>query len=468
MKQEEKMLPVGAALIRARQCILGLLEEHAAADESEKARLEEKNIAALVGDMHRADIADFLESLPKDKRPVIWRGLSTEKRALVVIEVSEPVRADIIEQAPDEETAALLARMPGEDVAMLLRGLPNALSVRLLRLAGISGNDELRASMAFEDDTVGAIMDFQPLLAKEQDSVGTLQLRLREMGELPSHCDKFFVVDDRERLIGVLPLKRLLLNAPEILVRDVIVSQNIHAFHPEDDVEKAAGAFERYDLITAPVLDNAHRIVGRITINEILAHNHRKKDLGLLNSAGMAAGEDLFATVPRRFAGRWRWLFVNLIAAFIISRVVGFFETSIAQLAALAVLMPIVASMSGNIGNQTATMTVRSLALGQINTVNWRAVLRGEIGLSLVNGVVWGGLVAVFAYWLYGRVDLALVLFFSMGFCFLAAAISGFMVPLLMQKLGKDPALGATVVLTGITDTLGFFVFLGLGSLLLI
>ena len=184
--------------------------------------------------------------------------------------------------------------------------------------------------------------------------------------------------------------------------------------------------------------------------------------MGLLNSAGMAAGEDLFATVPRRFAGRWRWLFVNLIAAFIISRVVGFFEPSIAQLAALAVLMPIVASMSGNIGNQTATMTVRSLALGQINTVNWRAVLRGEIGLSLVNGVVWGGLVAVFAYWLYGRVDLALVLFFSMGFCFLAAAISGFMVPLLMQKLGKDPALGATVVLTGITDTLGFFVFLGL------
>ena len=192
MKQEEKMLPVGAALIRARQYLLGLLEEHAAADEAGKARLEEKNIAALVGDMHRADIADFLESLPKDKRPVIWRGLPTEKRALVVIEVSEPVRADIIEQTPDEETAALLARMPGEDVAMLLRGLPNALSVRLLRLAGIfGGNDELRASMAFEDDTVGAIMDFQPLLAKEQNSVGTLQLRLREMENCPAIAINF-------------------------------------------------------------------------------------------------------------------------------------------------------------------------------------------------------------------------------------------------------------------------------------
>ena len=466
MTKEDKTFAVD--VLQARQYIAMLLEEHADGDEAKKKRLEEKNIAIVLADMHHADIADFLESLPKNSRDVIWRVIPAEKRALVSIELSDPVRAHIIKRMSNEERGALLADLSGEEVAVLLRGLPNALTSRLLKLTRISDDDELRTSLAFDDDTIGAAMDFQPVLVNEHDSVDMLLTRLRAMEDLPSHCDKLFVTDDKEHLVGVLPLKRLLLNTTDVLVRDIMVTKDIRTLRPDDDLDNAVSAFERYDLITMPVVDDALRVVGRVTINDILAHNHNQKDLRLLNSAGVAAGEDLFATVPRRFAGRWRWLLVNLIAAVIISRVVGIFEPSIAQLAALASLMPIVAGMSGNIGNQTATMTVRALALGQINQLNWRLVLRGEMGISVVNSIIWGGLVAVFAYWLYGRVDLVFVLLVSLTFCFFCASLAGFMVPLFMQKLGKDPALGTTVVLAGITDTLGFFVFLGLGALFLV
>lgn len=216
------------------------------------------------------------------------------------------------------------------------------------------------------------------------------------------------------------------------------------------------------------MLTDTHQIVGRLTIDEILDHLQKNRELGLLNSAGVTEEEDLFASLPRRFTNRWRWLLVNLVAAFFISRVVGLFESTIVNVVALASLMPIVAGMSGNVGNQTATLTVRALALEQIDRTNWRAVVWGEIALSLINGLVWGGLVGCFAYLLYERLDLALVLVVAMIFSFFAAAVTGFFFPLLMKRIGKDPALGASVVLTSVVDTLGFFVFLSLGAIFLL
>ncbi|MGU9952021.1 MAG: magnesium transporter [Gammaproteobacteria bacterium WSBS_2016_MAG_OTU1] len=335
----------------------------------------------------------------------------------------------------------------------------------LLRLAGISRRlQQLRLG----DDTVGALMDFDTVIMNESDTIGDILAKLQIMGELPSHCDKLFIVDSRDRLAGVLPLKRLLLNPPTAITRDIMVGHNLHFFRSEDDVEKVAGAFERYDIISAPVLDDANKIAGRITVDEILNHLQQNHSLGLLNSAGIAEEEDLFASLPRRFANRWRWLFVNLLAVFIISLAVGLFEDTIMRVVALAALMPIVAGMSGNVGNQTATLTVRALALEQINSLNWRTIIRGEVMLSILNGLVWGTLVGGFAYLVYGRIDLSLVLMLSMMVCFLAAAVTGFFFPLLMKKIGKDPALGASVVLTSVVDTLGFLVFLGLGALFLL
>ena len=421
-------------------------------------------IAGLFAQMHEADIADALESVPPEQRTAAWDQIAAEAQPEVLAELSAQARMPLLLEMPENALARLFRQMSAEDVAALLRDIRPAARARLVRLAGLSDNPQLRASLAFADDTVGALMDFDAIVVRADDTVGELCARLQSLGELPSHCDKLFVADARDRLCGVLPLKRLLLNPPSAAVREVMVSRNLHFFRPEDGVEKAAGAFERYDIISAPVLDDEDKIAGRITIDEILDHLQQSRALGLINSAGVDEEEDLFAPLPRRFGNRWKWLGINLIAVLGISLVVGVFEDTIMRVVALAALMPVVAGMSGSIGNQTATLTVRALALEQINSLNWRAVMRGELSLALVNGLIWGACVGAFAYLIYERADLSLVLTASMAFCFAAAALTGFFFPLLMKKFGKDPALGASVVLTSVVDTLGFLVFLGMGA----
>ena len=436
-------------------------------DEPGLADKTAEELADVLEPAHPADLADLLESLPLAERVMTWRAVSADVRGRTILEAGE-AREALMEALPEEELAAAFADLSGDDVADILRDLPAEFRARMIRLTGMGDNPELRASLAFDEDSVGGLMDFQPILAREGETVAQMRERLRTLGELPSHCDKLFVVDGRGRFSGVLPLKRLLLNGPERQAAEIMVSEHLRAFRPDDSAESAAGAFERYDLISAPVVDSAGKVVGRLTIDEIVAHIHANRERRLLSSAGVDDEEDLFAPLGRRFANRWRWLFVNMMAAFAISRVIGLFEDSIANLVALASLMPIVASMSGGVGNQTATLTVRAIALGQINRLNWGRVLRGEASLALCNGILWGGMVGCFGYLLYERVDLALVLMFSMTACFLAAAVSGFGVPMLMRRLGQDPALGATVVLTAAVDILAFLVFLGLGALFLV
>lgn len=461
--------PRSASLQYPRQRINDLLRERNDPDVMQKEPAAWRTLVnESLAEMHRADIADLLESLPPEDRADVWAAIPEHLIDKVLPEVGDQLCEQLIELTPTELIISALRRMDVDEVASLMRELPKNNAARLMRLAGLVDDPDLRASLSFDNDTVGAQMDFQPVLVREDETVEVIRERLQKLKELPSHCDKLFVVDDWERLAGVLPLKRLLLNAPQVPARDIMVADNLHTFHPDDDVNTAAGAFERYDLISAPVLDTKHKIVGRITIDEILDYLQQGRGRNLLNSAGVSEEEDLFASVAHRFSNRWRWLFINLLAAFLISRVVGLFETTIAQLVALATLMPIVAGMSGNIGNQTATLTVRALALNQINTDNWKKIIHNEAVLSIVNGIVWGGLVAVFAYLLYERLDLSLVLVGSMTLCFLCGATAGFSVPIIMQRMGRDPALGTTVVISVLVDILGFLIFLGMAALLLV
>ena len=463
------MQPTSASDIAPpKQQALMLLAQWRENDDAAAAQDIIRDIRHFFAAMHEADIADTLESIPSEQRLDVWNCIAHAEQGEVLMELSDKARLPLLSEIPERSLALLLQDMSADNVADMLRDMKSATRARLIRLAGLSDNRQLRASLAFPDDTIGAAMDFDAIIVRETDTLEQLLKRLQSSGELPSHCDKLFVVDMRDRLCGVLPIKRLLLNPPTVIIRDIMVSENLHFFRPEDDLEKASSAFERYDIISAPVLDEENKIAGRITINEILEHMQENSSRGLLNSAGIAEEEDLFASLPRRFSNRWKWLFVNLIAVFIISLVVGVFEESIMRVVALAALMPMVAGMSGNVGNQTATLTVRALALEQISALNWRVIVRGEILLAAVNGLIWGTLVGVFAYVVYGRLDLSIVLTTSMAFCFIAAAATGFFFPLLMKKIGKDPALGASVVLTSVVDTLGFLVFLGLGALFLI
>jgi len=285
--------------------------------------------------------------------------------------------------------------------------------------------------------------------------------------ELPDHTDQLFVVDREENLRGLLPVNRLLVTDPEVLVSEVMIRE-FASFRPEQDAHDAASAFERYDLVSAPVVDDAGRLVGRVTINAVVDYIREAKDSEILSAGGLKEEEDLFASVWKSVRNRWTWLAINLATAFIASSVIGAFEHSIEKLAALAALMPIVAGIGGNSGNQTITMIVRALALGQLSPAGARRLLRKEVGVAVLNGLIWGGVIGMVAWALYGSAALGAVMTAAMTLNLLLAALMGVLIPMTLTRLDRDPAMGASVMITALTDSGGFFIFLGLATLFLI
>jgi len=302
---------------------------------------------------------------------------------------------------------------------------------------------------------------------REDLSLEVVLRYLRRLDELPDHTDQLFVVDRREILRGALPINRLLVNDPEILVRNVMKTDML-VLHDDDEAQEAAQAFERYDLVTAPVTDRRGRLVGRVTVDAVLDFIRQRAEAERLNLGGLREEEDIFSSVWASARNRWAWLAVNLVTAFVASRVISVFEGTIEKLVALATLMPIVAGIGGNSGNQTITMLVRAIALGQINPTNARKLVIKEIAIAVLNGLVWGGIIGLFAMLLYRSVTLGLVMTAAMTLNLLVAALFGVLIPLLMMKLGRDPAVGSSVLITAITDSGGFFIFLGLATLVLL
>ena len=302
---------------------------------------------------------------------------------------------------------------------------------------------------------------------REDVSLEVVLRYLRRLKELPGHTDKLFVVDYDGVLKGVLPIKRLLVNDPDKQVGEVMASDPV-SFQPGEDAHDAAQAFERYDLISAPVVDGEGRLIGRLTIDEMVDLIREESESEVLNMAGLREEEDIFASVWKSVGNRWAWLAINLITAFIASRVIGLFEGSIEKLVALAAPMPIVAGIGGNSGNQTITMIVRALALDQVSTGNTSRLMRKELGVALINGVLWGGVIGVVAYLLYGSWSLGLVMTGAMTLNLLLAALMGVLIPMTLMRAGRDPAMGASVMITAMTDSGGFFIFLGLATLFLL
>ncbi|MGF1644776.1 MAG: magnesium transporter, partial [Thiotrichales bacterium] len=250
-------------------------------------------------------------------------------------------------------------------------------------------------------------------------------------------------------------------------VGEVMHTESIVLFEPDEDASDAAQAFERYDLISAPVVDRERRVIGRLTVADMVDHIREASEQELLNQAGLLEGEDIFAPILNSVRNRWPWLAINMVTAIIASRVIGAFEDSIERLVALAALMPIVAGIGGNSGNQTITMIVRAIAMGQVEPSALKRLLRKEIGVSLVNGVFWGGFLGLMAWWLYGKWDLGLVMTVAMILNLLLAASAGVLIPMIRARMNKDPALGAAVMITALTDSGGFLIFLGLATIFL-
>ena len=435
--------------------------------EDRKLNAKLVELIAILHELHPADVAGLLESLPQKERALVWHLAAPEEDGEVLLEVSDAVRETLIETMDQQELLAAVDDLDADELAELAADLPHEVVYEALKTRDEEERAQVAAAMSFEDGQVGAIMDFE-LVSIRADVACEVVLRyLRRFESLPDHTDKIFVVDDNDVLKGVLPVRKLLVADPEERVENVMATDVVR-FRPEDDVEEAALAFERYDLVTAPVVDANKKLIGRITIDEMVDVIREESEADMLNMAGLQEEEDLFAPIWDSVKNRWMWLAINLCTAFIASRVIGAFEGSIAKIVALAALMPIVAGIGGNSGNQTITMIVRAMAMGQLSGSQARRLLKKEVGVALVNGLIWGSAMGLISWLLYDSPGIGLVMVAAMTLNLLLAATVGVLIPVTMEKAGRDPALGSSVLITAVTDSGGFLIFLGLATIFLL
>lgn len=417
--------------------------------------------------IHVADLAELMESLPTEDRSLVWQYLPDVRRGEVLLELSDAVRDNLIGTTEPRELLRALQDLDVDDLAYLGEALPAGLLQTALDSRASDEQRWVQASLSYTEDRVGHWMTSDMVVVRRHETLDAVQRFLQGRGELPVHTDKLPVLDQRGSLCGVLFLQDILLNPPAARVSEVMKT-TVVSFKPDDNLDDVARAFERYDLVSAPVINVRGKLVGRLTVDAVMDFVREAAEMDTLNIAGVVESEDLFAGIWASARNRWLWLSINLVSAFIISRIVGAFEGTIAQLVALASLMPIVASVAGNTGNQTTALVIRSLAMDQINPGNVRHLFRKEIGISALNGVVWGAVVALFAFIFYRDPGLSGVLMLAMVLSFTVAALFGVSAPLLLNRLGRDPAMGSSVILTGVTDALGFLIFLSLASMLLV
>jgi magnesium transporter len=465
------------------QQVIELLRKQAAADElahdpdaSEAAAAAAARAAAdslielqaKLDAMHPADVAYILEALPLDERLIVWDFVRQDRDGEILLEVSDAVRESLIASMETDELVAAAEQLDADELADLAPDLPPEVMVDVLESLSVEEREQLRAAMSYAEDSVGALMDFDMIGVREDVTVEVVLRYLRRRDELPDHTDQLFVIDRAERLKGLVPVNRLLVSAPDELIGSIMSTDELVTLRPEQDGQDAAHAFERYDLVSAPVVDASGKLLARVTVDAVVDFIRSRSENEQLSAGGLREDEDLFASVWASLRNRWTWLALNLVTAFIASRVIGAFENSIEKLVALAALMPIVAGIGGNSGNQTITMIVRGLALGQVTGDNARKLLTKEFLLSVLNGLIWGALVGLFAFVIYHKWELGLVMMGAMLLNMMLAAVMGFTIPMTMHKLGRDPALGSSVLITAITDSGGFFIFLGLATIFLV
>ena len=424
-------------------------------------------IRKVVEELHPADVGDLLESLPPDNR---YRVLAEIPRFLIgetLMELPDSIRVDLVSEMDQADLVAAAQTLDADDIADLIPDLPDEVIAQILSALDQQDRERLDAVLSFPEDTAGGLMNVDTITVRENLSLEVVLHYLRGRGEMPDDTNKLFVVDRKDHLVGNLYISKLLTTDPRQRVGAVMDREPVKFDALITDNEVAA-AFERYNLISAPVVDSENRLLGRITIDDVVDVIREEADHSVMAPAGLSEGEDIFAPVARSSRKRALWLGVNLITAVVASMVIGFFEDTIQKIVALAVLMPIVASMGGNAGTQTVVLVVRGLALGTITRGNTRQLLLKEMMVSVVNSMLWALVVALVAVAWYRDPVLGLVIALAMMINLMVAALFGVIIPIMLRRVGVDPALASGVMLTAITDVVGFFSFLGLAALLLL
>jgi magnesium transporter len=430
-------------------------------------RQNEAELRKRLRSMHAADVAYVLEALPLEHRRTIWQQVPPERAGTVFVEVSSAVRDSLVAVTPREDLIALLSTLDPEDLGYVSDWLPEDVVDELSQALESTDRTVFEDSIQYGDDTVGRHMARELVAVPETYSIEEVLTELRRRGELPSQTDRVFVTDARYVLRGSVPLQVLLLKDPASPITGAMSGDTI-SFGPHDDVHDAVKTFERYDLVSAPVVDDRGKLVGRLTVDAAMDFLRDESNLQALKNAGLSGDEDLFAAPWDSARNRWPWLGINLLTAFIASRVIGQFEGAIERVASLAALMPIVASIGGNTGNQTMALVIRALAVDRLQPGNARRLMHKELTIGVMNGTVWGLIVGLCAVTLYANVTLGMVMSGAVVLNLLVAALAGVTIPLGLHAAGRDPAHGSSVLLTFVTDAMGFFLFLGLAAVFLL
>ena len=426
-----------------------------------------RQVHRLVNSMHPAEVASLLESLPPPQRDIVWDCVDPEFEGDVLVELNEEVRGNLIRGMDTDELVAAAEGLEVDDLADLLRDLPEAVNQRVLRSMDSQDRERLRTVLAYDEDTAGGLMNTDAVSVRPDVTLETVLRYLRMRGELPDRTDALFVVNRHDRYLGSLHVTRLLTVDADRTVGEVM-DTDVAGIPPETPATDVAALFQDRDLVSAAVVSADGRLLGRITVDDVVDVIREVADHSVMSMAGLDEDADMFAGVVPSAQRRGVWLGINLATAFLAAWVVGLFEATIDKVVALAVLMPIVASMGGVAGTQTLTLIVRGLALGQIERANARWLLTKEVAVAILNGIAWATVVAVVALLWYRDWKIAGVIFAAMVINLLAAAFAGVTVPLVLKRMGVDPALAGGVVLTTVTDVVGFASLLGLGTLVLL
>ena len=420
----------------------------------------------MVNALHPAEIARLIESVPPAQRELVWDMVDPELEGEVLVELNENIRGELIEGMEPDELLAVAEGMELDDLADLVADLPEALTLQLLKSLDSQDRERLRTVLSFPEDSAGGLMNTDAVSVRPDVTVEVVLRYLRMRAELPEKTDRLFVVDRRDAYLGTVPLTRLLTSDPDLTVGELLESE-APRIDPETPSNEVAQLFQDQDLISAAVVSSDGRLLGRITVDDVVDVIRQQAEHSVLSMAGLHDEEDVFAGVFASTRRRLLWLTVNLATCFLASSVVQRFEGTIERVAVLAALMPIVASMGGIAGTQTVTLIIRGLALGQVQWSNARWLLLKEIGVGALNGLIVAMLVgAITVLWL-GTWRISLVIGAAMLINLLAAASVGVLIPLLLRRIKIDPALSAGVILTTFTDCIGFATLLGLGALFL-
>ncbi len=420
----------------------------------------------LVNALHPAEIASLLESLPAAKREIVWGFIDPEIEGEVLVELNDQMRADRIDGMDAEELFAVAEGMEVDDLADLIGDLPEEVTQRVLHSMDLQDRERLKAMLAYADGTAGSLMNVDTVTVRPDATVEVVLRYLRMRGELPERTDRLFVVTRLDRYLGAVDVTKFLTSDPDLTVAEVM-DTHIESIAPDTAANEVARMFQTRDLVSAPVVNSDGQLLGRITVDDVVDVIREQADHSVKSLANLQDEEDLFSGIVPSTRRRAVWLGINLLTAFLASSIVGFFEDTIERVVALAVLMPIVASMGGIAGTQTVTLIVRGLALGQISWDNSRWLLFKEITVAFLNGLLWATVVGLYALIFFKTTLIAVIIFLAMMTNLLAAAVVGVAVPLMLKRMRVDPALASGVILTTFTDCIGFASLLGLATLFL-